>query len=506
MPENQHVQQPHVDAASVANRFGLGAMPGTLDSMHDPRGNLVQQVRKPSPNVEAFAGLTRSADYLARENQYVLDRRERRQERVAASVGNRNTGNAANADPAKGAVDGFRKEFGEQLLAEVNARWQVALNAPLGFDERVFRFWSNHFAVSVDKRQALLYAAPMEREVIRLHAFGRFEDLLLGIETHPAMLRYLDNQESIGPGSQIGQRGQQVLDRFAGQQRQPKRKLGLNENLAREILELHTLGVNGGYTQADVTELACAITGWSVRIPRDERRGGLFGSGSTPDSTTGFVFRDNAHEPGSRSIVGKRYYEDGIEQGRRALADLAVHPATAKHLSFKLARHFVADEPPPKLVKHLAVAWLDGGGDLSTWYLAMLQSDEAWTPDARKFRTPDDFLMASLRALGTEHLLDARGANGLLARLGQPSFMPRSPAGFADTADAWIGPDALLKRIQAAEELSSRATRSLVPAQVARDALGSRLGGATAQAIARADSPTQALSILLASPDFQWRI
>jgi len=448
----------------------------------------------------------RSADYLVRENQYVLDRRERRQQRVAAHEANKNNGgNAADADPVKGAGDGFRKEFGEQLLAEINARWQVALNAPLGFDERIFRFWSNHFAVSVDKRQALLYAAPMEREVIRPHAFGRFEDLLLGIETHPAMLRYLDNQASIGPDSPLGERGAQRLDRFSPQTR-PKRKPGLNENLAREILELHTLGVNGGYTQADVTELARAITGWSVRGPRDDRQGGWFRGGSTPDSTTGFVFRDYAHEPGSRSIVGKRYYEDGIEQGRRALADLAVHPATAKHLSFKLARHFVADEPPPKLVQRMAVAWLDSGGDLSTWYLTMLQSDEAWSPEARKFRTPDDFLMASLRALGTDHLPDARGANGLLAKLGQPSFMPRSPAGFADTAEAWIGPDALLKRIQAAEQLSSRAPRSLVPAQIAREALGSRLGALTAQAITRADSPQQALSLLFASPDFQWRI
>ncbi|HTA65599.1 MAG TPA: DUF1800 domain-containing protein, partial [Xanthomonadaceae bacterium] len=280
---------------------------------------------------------------------------------------------------------------------------------------------------------------------------------------------------------------------------------GLNENLAREILELHTLGVDGGYTQADVTEFARAITGWSVHAPRDDRGGGLFAVGQS-NSATGFVYRDNAHEPGARTILGKRYAEGGMEQGRGVLADLAIHPATARHLSLKLARHFVADQPPPKLLQRMAVAYLDNGGDLRELYLAMLHSDEAWAPEARKFRAPDDFLIAALRALGVEQVPDVRKVAGLLARLGRPDFQPRSPAGFADTADAWIGPDALLKRIQAAEELAAHAPRSLMPAQVARDALGPHLDAGTAQAIARADSQQQALGLLLASPQFQWRI
>lgn len=497
------------DAASVANRFGLGAMPGTLDGLHDPRGMLAQEVRSPSTNTAAFAGLTRSADYLSAEIDYERDRRARKRELDAV---NNNAGKAAafgalNADQVKAEQvkalgDGFRKEFGAQLLAEGAARWQVALNAPIGFDERIVRFWSNHFAVSADKRPALLYAAPMEREVIRPLAFGRFQDLLLGVETHPAMLRYLDNAASIGPDSRFGAR---AAGYGGGDPAQPKRKPGLNENLAREILELHTLGVNGGYTQADVTELARAITGWSTQGPRDARFAGAL-SGATPDSTTGFVYRQNTHEPGVRTILGKRYADGGMDQGRSVLVDLALYPATAKHLSFKLARHFVADQPPPKLVQRMAVAYLESGGDLRTVYLAMLRSDEAWAPDARKFRTPDDFLLAALRALGTGQVADVRKMSALLARLGQPSFVPRSPAGFADTADAWIGPDALWKRIQTAEELATRASRTLIPAQVARDALGTRLDAGTAQAIARADSPTQALALLFASPQFQWRI
>ncbi len=490
----------NAEAASAANRFGLGAMPGTLDSLHDPRGALEQQVRTPSPANTAFAGLARSADYLAAEIRYRQDRRARKQELEAFNNASMNkAGAAADADAVKAAVGGFRKEFGEQLLAEGRARWRVALNAPIGFDERLVRFWSNHFAVSVDKRQALLYAAPLEREVIRPHAYGRFQDLLVGVETHPAMLRYLDNVASIGPESRFGE----LAAQRSGGSAQPKRKLGLNENLAREILELHTLGVNGGYTQADVTELARAITGWSLHGPRGDRFGGATSDAS---ELTGFVFRASAHEPGTRTILDKLYADSGMDQGRRVLADLAMHPATAKHLSFKLARHFVADQPPPALVQRMAVDYLESGGDLSALYMAMLRSDEAWAPDARKFRTPDDFLLASMRALGVRDVPDVRKISGLLARLGQPNFMPRSPAGFADTADAWIGPDALWKRIQTAAEFAARAPRTLVPAQVARDALGSRLDASTAQAIARADSPQQAISVLLASPDFQWRI
>jgi uncharacterized protein (DUF1800 family) len=530
MPNNRSA-----DAAAAANRFGLGAKPGTLQSLGDPRDALAQSIHGlESTNgmrstASAFAGLPSSVEYLASEYQFLLQRRERKQALNATGATQ-----ADSAQPDSTQVDsgrparrnrrqflqaavaapddapqpndlqaqqqrspapggGFRKQFGAQLLAEMGARWQVALAAPIGFDERLVRFWSNHFAVSVDKRQALLYAAPMEREVIRPLAFGRFADLLLGVETHPAMLRYLDNVKSIGPDSRVGERVAEMGSRG----RASKREAGLNENLAREILELHTLGVNGGYSQADVTEFARAITGWSLRGPRDR---GAFSNDNA------FVFRDNAHEPGARTVLGKRYADGGVEQGRRILADLALNPATAKHLSFKLARHFVSDQPAPTLVERMAKRYLDTGGSLSALYLAMLQSDEAWSPDARKFRTPDDFLLAGLRVLGTQTIAQPQQISGLLGKLGQASFMPRSPAGFADTADAWIGPDALYKRIQTADALAARAPRSLDPNRVAQDALGVHLGHATAQTIQRADSPHQALALLLASPDFQWRI
>ncbi|MBS0212383.1 MAG: DUF1800 domain-containing protein [Proteobacteria bacterium] len=492
MPSNQLAE-----AASAVNRFGLGARPGAIVGMAEPRGVLAQELRSP-PSVQGlFAGLPSSADSLAAEYQFRADRKARKAELEAREAAVK----SGDPEAVKKLGDGFFKQFGDQIQAENAARWNAALTAEIGFSERIVRFWSNHFAVSVDKRPTTLLAAPMEREVIRPHAFGRFADLLLGIETHPAMLLYLDNAQSIGPESRLGER----LARGGGN---PKRKgaQGLNENLGREIMELHTLGVNGGYTQADVIELAKAITGWSVRVPRDDGPGLRGGQTDHANPVTGFVFRENTHEPGARTVLGKRYAEGGMEQGRAVLTDLAVHPSTAKHVCGQLACHFVADKPPQPLVERMVATWLRSGGDLRAVYLSMLESGEAWGPEARKFRTPDDYLIAALRVLGVQQAPDARKLGGLLARMGRPDFTPHSPAGFTDTADAWIGPDPIWKRVQVAEELAAHASRELVPEQIAQNALGPRLHPATAQAVVRADSPQQAVSILFGSPDFQWRI
>ncbi|MBS0193257.1 MAG: DUF1800 domain-containing protein [Proteobacteria bacterium] len=492
MPSNRLV-----DAASAANRFGLGAKSGAIAGMSDPRGVLAQELRSPPSTQALFTGLPSSADSLAAEYQFRADRKARKAELEAREAAVK----SGDPEAVKKLGDGFFKQFGDQLQAENAARWNAALSAEIGFSERIVRFWSNHFAVSVDKRPATLLAAPMEREVIRPRAFGRFADLLLGIETHPAMLLYLDNAQSIGPNSRLGER----MARNGGNP-QRKRALGLNENLGREIMELHTLGVNGGYSQADVIELAKAITGWSVRVPRDDGPGPRGEQIDHLNPTTGFVFRENTHEPGARSVLGKRYAEGGMDQGRAVLADLAVHPSTARHVSTQLACHFVADKPPQPLVDRMVATWLHSGGDLRAVYLAMIGSEEAWGDQARKFRTPDDFLLAALRVLGVQQAPDARKLGGLLARMGRPDFTPHSPAGFTDTADAWIGPDPLWKRVQIAEELARQASRDLIPAQVAQEALGPRLHPATTQAVVRADSPQQAMSLLLGSPDFQWRI
>ncbi|WP_133479503.1 DUF1800 domain-containing protein [Cognatilysobacter segetis] len=453
---------PDARLASAHNRFGLGARPGDLDRADEPRALLMRQLAAASPP-PAFAALPRSTDYLHRE-AVARDRRRRakREDDSAAPAGMR---------------DGLRSI----VRAELDARYCHAVTTPDGFAERLVRFWSNHFAVSIDKRPALLYAAPMEREAIRPRVTGRFADLLLAVAQHPAMLRYLDNVRSVGDDS-----------RLANRQR-GKRRLGLNENLAREILELHTLGVDGGYSQADVTELARSLTGWSTPLPRETLD-------TAPASA--FVFRPDAHEGGARTVLGRRYAADGVDQASAVLADLAVHPATARHVATKLARHFVADDPPRALVDRMTEAWLRSGGALGDVYRTMIEGPEAWTGDARSFKAPDDFLVSALRALDAP--LPIARLQPVLAQLGEPAFTPRSPAGFPDTTAAWSGGDALFKRIQAAQRLAQIGPTP-DPIAVARGALGAQLDASTASVLRRAESARSGLALLFASPAFQWR-
>ncbi|RDZ25945.1 DUF1800 domain-containing protein [Lysobacter silvisoli] len=466
------------ETVSAVNRFGLGAAPGQLAAVgSDPRGWLKAQLRGDAA-ASRYADLPSSLDYLRREAGYYRERQAARRD-----------------GDGKDAVDSFRQRFGDDQWREQGRRYRVAAANADGFAERLVRFWSNHFAISVDKRAASLYAAPMEREAIRPHLYGRYADLLTAVESHPGMLRYLDNVRSVGADSRYARRARQRMAR-ADRQR-PRREVGLNENLAREILELHTLGVDGGYSQADVTELARAITGWGVPLPRELADGG---------ADSAFAFRAAAHESGVRNVVGRRYAQGGLEQGRAILADLAVHPATARHLSYKLARHFVADTPPPALVARLAAAWQRSGGDLATVYAALIDSPEAWGADARKFKTPDDFVLSALRAGGIVPGERPRALVGLLARMGQPPFTPRSPAGYADEAAEWNGADALWKRVQAAQSLSESAPEARIePLAVAQAVFADRLDADTLSALRRAESPRSGLTMLYASPAFQWR-
>jgi len=456
------------DTLSAANRFGLGARPGTLVQLDDPRGWLHAQVatRADAPR----AALPTSADYLRQEYDYLRARRA-----------------ARNGDGD--AAMGFRERFARSQLQELGWRYRHAAATEHDFVERLVRFWSNHFAVSADKRTAALYAAPMEREAIRPHVAGDFADLLLAVEQHPAMLRYLDNVRSVGERSRLAQRQRRRMDAEAAP------RAGLNENLAREILELHTLGVDGGYAQDDVRELARAITGWSVPLPRDLDAG----------ASTTFQFRSNAHEAGVRQVLGRRYAAEGEAQGRAILRELAVHPATARHVCGKLARHFVSDAPPRTLVERMAEAWTRSGGALRSVYAAMIDSPDAWSPEARKLKTPDDFVVSALRSTGTSPGETPRALVGLLGRLGQPPFTPRSPAGFADDAAEWSGADAVWKRIQAAQSLAETATAEPDALRTAEQVFGPLLDGDTALALRRAESPREGLALLFASPAFQWR-
>ncbi|HVC00732.1 MAG TPA: DUF1800 domain-containing protein [Steroidobacteraceae bacterium] len=481
-------------AASAVNRFGLGARPGDLERIGDPQTWLLAQIDHPADGAVWLAGLPSSVDYLRREAQLRRQLQELRREGTAVKPA---AATGPGAKPVNPFVRLYRRAFGEDLRQEAVARWRIAAGTGTPFAERLVRFWSNHFAVSVDKGPARLYAAPLEREAIRPHFAGRFLDMLLAVETHPAMLRYLDQAQSVGPDSMLAMRADRRLARIARGKDQPARRLGINENLAREIMELHTLGAGSGYTQADVTEFARALAGWSLPFPRQIERDGI---------TSAFVYRPAAHEPGTRLVLGKRYPNTGFDQARAILADLAAHPATARHLSFELARHFVADDPPPPLVERLAAVYRRAGGQLSAVYAELIRAPESWTQAAVKFRTPQDYVVAGLRAGSMRIGHRPQPYEGLLARLGQPTFMPRSPAGFSDVAGDWIAPDALWKRVQTAEALAERVPRAgLDPASFARALLGPQLRAATTAAIARAEARQQAIAIVFASPEFQWR-
>ncbi|MGU3390285.1 DUF1800 domain-containing protein [Sphingomonas sp. M1A8_2b] len=373
-----------------------------------------------------------------------------------------------------------RNDYGGAVAARTNAA--LATDAP--FIERLVFFWANHFAVSTDKLEVIGLAGSMEFEAIRPHVLGTFADMLNAVERHPAMLLYLDQTVSIGPDSARGLR-------LAGR---GGKRVGLNENLAREIMELHTLGVRSGYSQADVTEFARAMTGWTVAgIGR--------GPGSHDDVGTpgAFQFLADVHQPGDRTIIGKRYPAAGEAQAQAVLSDLAVHPATAEHIATKLARHFAGDVPPPAMVARLKAAFLKSGGDLPTVYRALIASPEAWVSTPVKFKTPWEWYVSTLRALGTKAVQPGVSV-GLMNQLGQPVWKPGQPVGYDDIAAAWAGPDAVMRRVEAAERFASRA------GQVDARVLGPRLfpaalGPATVQAMSRAESPAQALALLLVAPE-----
>jgi uncharacterized protein (DUF1800 family) len=361
---------------------------------------------------------------------------------------------------------------------EARARVLAALEPLGGFGERWVQFWSNHFCISAAKGGIVrAMAGVFERDAIRPHVFGRFADLLVAVESHPAMLVYLDNQQSIGPNSRAGQ----------------NRRRGLNENLAREIMELHTLGVAGGYTQADVTTLARIITGWSV-INSDGKLG--------PPGT--FVFNANLHEPGAQTLLGKAFPEGGVEQGKAALLALAQHPSTAQHVARKLARHFVADEPPAGLVARLAKVFKDSDGDLQLLAKALIEAPESWTSEAQKIRSPQEFFIAAMRAF--QRKPEINQIMGPLGALGQRLWEPPGPNGFSDRLADWASPEGLKTRLDVSSAIAWQVAPGVVdPRTVVGEMLGELASQDTRQAVDRAATKQQALALFLMSPEFQRR-
>jgi uncharacterized protein (DUF1800 family) len=312
--------------------------------------------------------------------------------------------------------------------------------------------------------------------------------MLLASCRHPAMLIYLDNYLSIGPNSFLAGHPEYLPAYLR------ERMRGLNENLGREILELHTLGVRSGYTQADVTSLAKIITGWSIYGQRDR-----------PANGDTFHFIRPAHEPRSQTLLGKTYDADGEAQGRMALIDLARHPATARHLATKLARHFIADTPPPPAVDRIAAAFAGSQGDLRVTARALVESPEAWVLAPVKMKPPEDYLVSTLRALGGPPL-NGRQLFALLDRMGQRPFWPPGPDGWSDVEEGWIGADPVWKRVEWASALArGYAAADIDPAKIAEAAIGPGLSAATLRAVRGAETPAQGLALFLVSPEFQRR-
>jgi len=360
-------------------------------------------------------------------------------------------------------------------LDEAKARIHAALAAKIGFAERLAWFWSNHFCVSADKGGVRPICGAYEREAIRPHVLGRFHDMLLAVESHPAMLIYLDNARSIGPNSLAGMR----------------QKRGLNENLAREILELHTLGVRTVYKQEDVTSFAKVITGWTVAPLRQD-----------PARAGEFAFNPRMHEPGAQIVIGKSYPEDGVQQGRGVLAMLARHPATAKHVATKLACHFVADEPPPTLVARLSRRFLDTDGNLKEMAKALVAAPEAWDSARPKLKRPGEWIISAMRAGGVvpADIGPVMQAHNLL---GEPLWRPSAPKGFADESAPWL--DGLSQRLDIANALARRVGADADPRELFEETLDPIASAQTREAITRAESRPQALALLFMSPEFQRR-
>ncbi len=341
---------------------------------------------------------------------------------------------------------GFSVEQREDLTAMVNVNRAVAgelmqetvlraIYSRRELNEVMTDFWLNHFNVYVKKNGEMPWLlATYERDVIRPHAMGKFEDLLRAVAHSPAMLVYLDNQQSIGPQSQAALN----ISRNRAQKNGPP---GLNENYARELMELHTLGVKGGYTQQDVTEVAKVLTGWGVEPPRD---------------AYGFKFYAKRHEPGTKKVLGKTIAENGELEGDEVLHLLATRPATAKFIATKLAMRFVSDDPPPALVNRMAKKFLKTKGDIREVLREMANSPEFWSPDAyrAKVKTPFDYVVSAVRATNAD-VQDATPLVRSLERLGMPLYGAQQPNGYSLNANAWLGTEALLARMDFAMALTT---------------------------------------------------
>src|SRR3984893_5414013 len=461
---------PQTEAALALHRFGLGPRAEAIGKIaSDPRGALLAELERPGAGAIDDPNLLTSAEAAQAGRDF---RQVRKAARLAEAVPRQDAQqanqqaaqlaarNAPKAGPDKDVKPGPDMNSGSDMMSgpdmkpagsaaardpgpgipqqifleEAKARLSAATSADIGFAERLVWFWSNHFCISAAKGGGVAQlAGAYEREAIRPHVLGHFGDMLLAVESHPAMLLYLDNARSIGPDSPAGRAGGK----------------GLNENLAREILELHTLGVRTVYSQADVTRFANVITGWTVVPPRPE----LPHAGE-------FTFNPCMHEPAAQKVIDRNYPNTGFEQGRAVLQALARHPATARHVATKLARHFVADDPPLALVDKLSKRFLDTQGNLKEMAKTLIAAPESWAAPPRKLKRPGEWMIGMLRATASDPP-DIRPIMQAQNLLGEPLWRPPAPNGFADKDEAWI--DGLAPRLRNATPAARPARQQAEP-------------------------------------------
>ena len=440
-------------AVIAVNRFGLGAKGSELkQASKNPKAWLKLQLQPLK-----FDNKVMSSNEIFAELALLSEARKKAK-----------TSKASKEEFEKNSQD--RKRFAQKSYRGISTNTFVhGLNTDNSLAWRLLDFFSNHFSVTASGPVMTSIASTLEREAIAPNLMGNFDDMLLAVTKHPAMLIFLNNERSFGPNSRIGKKGK-----------------GLNENLAREILELHTLGVNGGYQQNDVVELAKGITGWSVANPRKE-------------NTVGFIFRTWGKEPGRRVLLGKSYKQNNIAQGEAMLKDLGNHPKTAHYVCSKLVKHFISDIPNPELVSLLVSAWQKSGGNIKAVMTALIDSDLSWQAEKQKFKTPREFVMSSLRALNRKDI-KSKQLFFSLNTFGQQPMQAGSPAGYSDEQQDWDGANALMSKIDWISALirKNKGNAENVMAQT----LALTPNEHTYKSVIRAESRTQALALLLLSPEF----
>ncbi|MBV8978443.1 MAG: DUF1800 domain-containing protein [Alphaproteobacteria bacterium] len=462
-----------LEGAIATQRFGLGARPGEIArASANPKAWLLAQIAGPAPQPPAPPdGFATAGRLVSEEEEYKAEKVKNKPAKAARQEAEAK----GESVPPKPPKDNIRKEI---WFAEMGARMALGCTTDKPFAERLVRFWSNHFTVSTAKRKVMTFAGSYEREAIRPHIAGSFEDMLFAVCMHPAMQIYLDNWHSIGPNSPAAQKG-------GG-------KKGLNENLGRELMELYSLGVDGGYSQADVIAMAKLLTGWGIYDGRP----------------SGFGFNEARHEPGEIVLRGKTY-PAGWDGSVAAIKDLAHDPATAHHIATKFATHFIADDPPKESVARLEKVFNDTRGDLHALSETVVKDANAWHPELRKFRPPVEYVTATLRAAGWNGDGENRDKQmrrllGAVRVMGEVPFAAPSPKGWDDNADAWAGSDALLDRIEWAKQFA-QGLPDANAARLAEDGLGPLLTPNTKSVLAKAGSKSEAVALLLASPEFQRR-